>query len=232
MTCDSCKEKITGALLNIPEITKVKIDRENEVAQISMGNHVSTDILQDALKKIGPYTITMDHQSVEKESNKTTVKDLLPLLAIFSSVIALTLILNYIVFEPSPMLGMRLFMGLFFVIFGGFKMLNLKGFADAYQTYDLIAMKSKTYALAYPFIEIALGVMYLVGFQLLIANIMGFLLMVIGAYGVFLKLKKKEKIACACLGVLFKIPMTWVTLIEDLLMAAMALVMIAIYFSA
>jgi hypothetical protein len=48
----------------------------------------------------------------------------------------------------------------------------------------------------------------------------------IGAIGVYIKLLKKEEIPCACLGTVFKVPMIWVTLAEDLLMVAMAVIML------
>jgi hypothetical protein len=50
--------------------------------------------------------------------------------------------------------------------------------------------------------------------------------MLIGAAGVWRELRKNNQIPCACLGVVFKIPMTWVTFIEDVAMAAMAAAMI------
>ena len=50
--------------------------------------------------------------------------------------------------------------------------------------------------------------------------------MVIGAVGVAGELRKKNQIPCACLGVVFKIPMTTVTFIEDVLMAVMAILML------
>jgi hypothetical protein len=46
--------------------------------------------------------------------------------------------------------------------------------------------------------------------------------MLVSAAGVARELWKGREIMCACLGVVFKIPMTYVTLLEDLLMAAMA----------
>ncbi|MCD8508323.1 MAG: hypothetical protein LRY42_02930 [Candidatus Pacebacteria bacterium] len=46
------------------------------------------------------------------------------------------------------------------------------------------------------------------------------------AYGVWKKLQKKEEVPCACLGALFYVPMTYVTLVENLLMVIMALAMI------
>lgn len=165
-----------------------------------------------------------DHPRVSPP--KRPLKDFLPLAIIFAVVIAATLVLNYFVFEPSPMRGMQLFMGVFFIVFGGFKVVKLKGFAQAYPDYDILAMRSKAYAYLYPFIELGLGILYIIGAWLLFANIVTFIIMSIGALGVYLKLRKGEEIMCACLGVVFKIPMTWVTLIEDVLMAVMALVMI------
>jgi len=50
--------------------------------------------------------------------------------------------------------------------------------------------------------------------------------MLIGALGVYQKLRAGEEVPCACLGTVFTIPMTWVTLGEDLLMASMALVLL------
>jgi hypothetical protein len=160
---------------------------------------------------------------------KTSLKDFIPLVTIFTVVIGLTLILNYIVFQSSPEQGMRFFMGIFFIVFGGFKAAKLKGFAEAYPDYDLIAMHSKAYAYAYPFIELGLGILYIAGAWLLFTNIATLIIMSIGALGVYLKLRKGEKIICACLGVIFKIPMTWVTLLEDLVMVVMSLIMLIIF---
>lgn len=119
-------------------------------------------------------------------------------------------------------------MGSFFIIFGTFKIVNLQKFAMAYGEYDLIAKRSRAYALIYPFIELFLGVAYFAQYHLNIINIITFILMSVSAAGVANELSKGKMIICACLGALFKIPMTYVTLLEDLLMALMALVMLFI----
>ena len=46
--------------------------------------------------------------------------------------------------------------------------------------------------------------------------------MLIGAVGVLRALLRKDTIRCACLGTALNLPMTTVTLVEDLVMAAMA----------
>ena len=123
---------------------------------------------------------------------------------------------------------LRDFMSMFFIVFGTLKLIKLKDFAIAYAGYDLIAARSKIYALTYPFIEIGLGVLLFFNLFSIYVNIFIAIIMLVGALGIYLKLKKGEKIECACLGTFFKVPMTWVTLLEDLVMAFMAIFMLAV----
>ena len=161
---------------------------------------------------------------------KYTIKDFLPLIAIFTGIIILS-VLWINAFPGGFMRWMEIFMGLFFITFGLLKVINLKGFKDAYLMYDIVAMKCPKYGYLYPFIELALGVLYLASLFPVFTNIATLVVMSVSALGVYLKLRKKEKIMCACLGVVFKVPMTWVTLAEDLLMAGMALVMLLLMFN-
>lgn len=137
-------------------------------------------------------------------------------------VLALTLASMH-AFSLDPMLA---FMGWFFIVFGGLKVMRLSGFVEAYQKYDLIAMRSRAYAYVYPFLELFFGISYLLAWQVVAVSVVVAVVMVIGALGVYLKLRAKEEIPCACLGTVFKVPMTWVTLGEDLLMAGMAIALI------
>ena len=157
-----------------------------------------------------------------------SIKDFAPLIIIFVVIILATwfLVSNIGTYDLFTILSN--FMAVFFLVFAAFKIANLKGFANAYQIYDLVAARSRLYAYLYPFVELALGLAYLFSFKLLLANWVTLIIMLVGAYGVYLKLKKKEVVPCACLGSVFKVPMTWVTLGEDMLMATMALVMILI----
>ncbi len=114
-------------------------------------------------------------------------------------------------------------MASFFLVFGFFKVINLGGFVKAYALYDLIAKKYSWYGYVYPFLEIGLGIAYLSKWNLPVINFLTLVLMLISAAGVFNELRKGSHIVCACLGAVFKLPMTYVTLAEDLLMALMAL---------
>ena len=152
-----------------------------------------------------------------------TVRDFLPLIILFAIITGLTLLRYYYEVDGNLYSVMSDFMGFFFLIFGGFKIINLKGFAKAYQEYDIIAKKSLAYAYLYPFLEITLGIAYLMHWNPFITNLATLILMSVSAIGVGIELSKGKTIVCACLGTVFKVPMTYVTLLEDLLMAGMAL---------
>jgi len=110
----------------------------------------------------------------------------------------------------------------FFLVFSGFKLIDLKGFTEGYSMYDLLAKKWFTYGYIYPFIELSFGLSMILGLwqkPVLVAEI---LVMVFSGLGVLLKMLKHEKFQCACLGTFLKVPLTKVTLIEDFGMAILA----------
>lgn len=149
----------------------------------------------------------------------------IPLIIMFVLVVGITFFLDTIF--PSESFGlMRYFMGSFFLVFGFLKVLKIKDFAMAYRKYDILAMKSMFYAKSYPFLELLFAAAYFANWNPVALNLFVMIIMLVGAWGVFLKLRKKELIPCACLGTVFKVPMTWVTLVEDLLMAGMAAYML------
>ena len=155
-----------------------------------------------------------------------TLKKLLPLIIIFVLISIFTVAMSFIPEELTALYVMRMFMAGFFLIFGFVKVIRLSGFVMAYKKYDIIAKRSTAYAYLYPFIELGLGVLFLTGFQLMIAAIITIIIMSIGIIGVTQKLLAKEEVQCACLGVVFKLPMTYVTFAENSLMIIMGIVMI------
>lgn len=118
------------------------------------------------------------------------------------------------------------FMAGFFLVFAGFKLVDLKGFAAGYATYDLLAKRVFSYGYVYPFIELALGLLYIIGWNPFITNMLTFIVMTFSGIGVAIKLLRHEKFQCACLGTFLKVPLTKVTLVEDFGMGLMALYML------
>ena len=68
--------------------------------------------------------------------------------------------------------------------------------------------------------------MYLSNNANVVIHIMTALIMFVGSIGVLLSLRQKKDIQCACLGTIVKLPISSITLIEDVGMGVMALYMI------
>jgi copper chaperone CopZ len=124
--------------------------------------------------------------------------------------------------------AMANFMGGFFLAFSFFKLLDLRGFADSYRTYDLVAAAVPAYGYVYPFVELLLGVSYLAGTFPVATNAVTLVVMIVGTAGVVRSLLAGRKVRCACLGTVFNLPMSTVTLAEDVLMAGMAAAALAL----
>jgi copper chaperone CopZ len=123
---------------------------------------------------------------------------------------------------------MRYFMAGFFLTFSFFKLLDVKAFADAYAGYDLLAARWHGWGMIYPFVELALGLAYLANFQPVLTHWVTLIIMGFSAIGVIRAVMNKTKIRCACLGTVFQLPMSTVTIIEDVGMVLMAAVMLFI----
>ena len=151
-----------------------------------------------------------------------------PILLVFGYLIGMTLLNELFKSRFNLMAAMHLFMGGFFLIFSFFKLLDLKGFAYSYMSYDIIAKKWIGWGYIYPLIELSLGVAFLFHFAILEATIITLVVMSVSSIGVIQSLIAKKKIQCACLGTVFNLPMSNITLIEDLLMVLMAAAMLII----
>lgn len=151
-----------------------------------------------------------------------------PLILVVGYIVAGMLYVQWATGDWSWHHGMSLFMGLFFLGFAFFKLLNVSKFADAFSSYDLIAARSRGYALAYPFIELTLGFCYLLGFFPVATNVATIAVMGIGLVGVVRAVAKRQAIQCACLGTAFNLPMSSVTIIENSSMVLMAVAMLVL----
>lgn len=233
MTCAGCQAKVQGLLANIPGVIGVAIDLANDKADITMSRHVDTETLQAALAPYPKYTLSEVHQyhapapsfSMDEEDNRSFWETYKPVLLIFGYV-SLVSVLISVTGGFGWMTGMRIFMSGFFLVFSFFKMLDINGFADSYSMYDIVAKKFKAWGYIYVFVELALGLAFAVNFNPLFTNIATLVVMSISIIGVLQSVLNKRKIKCACLGAVFNLPMSTVTIIEDALMIAMSIVML------
>jgi copper chaperone CopZ len=159
------------------------------------------------------------------EVKLTTYK---PLLLIVGFIAGVTLLVQYPFADFSAMLWMRHFMAGFFIVFAFFKLLNLQGFATSYRMYDIVAAKWAGWGYIYPFVELALGVLYLLNIAPVFTNWATVVVLGVSSIGVIKSNLDKKQIKCACLGDVFNLPMSTVTIVEDLSMVAMAVAMLAV----
>lgn len=118
------------------------------------------------------------------------------------------------------------FMGVFLVIFALLKIFNLKGFKRGFTMYDLLARRVRNYAFVYPFIELALGLAYLAFFMPVATYVVTITVFAFGTLGVLSALRDSLDIDCPCMGSILSVPLSTVTLTEDLAMVAMAALML------
>lgn len=256
MHCGSCVGRVQEALEAVSGVKKVAVSLNPQEAVVSMTNHVDTAVLDRAVRKAGAYSLTDEvterrsqvidtmggHQQTKAdvvtasgaapvaaidnlaEPSATTYK---PLLIILAFILGVTVLVEIRMGAFDWMRAMNTFMAGFFLIFSFFKLLDISGFASSYRMYDIVAKAVPGYGFVYPFIELALGAAYLTGFQPFLTNTVTLVVMGVSLVGVVQAVMNKRKIRCACLGSVFNLPMTTVTIVEDSLMIGMAALMLA-----
>ena len=226
MTCSSCEAKVKSALLTIENVTNVSISKDLETATITMDKHIALSDLQKVLDKKSQIT-AINHSEIA-EQTKSWFETYKPILLIFFYIILVTTLVQTQNSKFDFMQAMRHFMSGFFLIFSFFKLLNIKGFAESYVMYDVLAKQIPVWAYLYVFIELGLGVAFLINFNPILTNSITVIVMSISIIGVLQSVLNKKKIQCACLGAVFNLPMSTVTIIEDALMIAMSGIMLFI----
>lgn len=163
-------------------------------------------------------------QAEENDSSRG-ISAYLPLLVIVSLSAAAAAAKQFSYGVWSGGIWMHDFMGIFLVIFAMVKLFDLRGFAEGFAKYDLLAGLSKPYGMVYPFLELGLGLGYLSGWfpELIYGATIG--LLGFGTLGVLMAMKRGENLKCACMGSLLDVPVSVVTLTENLGMVVMAMVM-------
>ncbi len=230
MTCGSCVAKVQQRLSEHPNIESVTVTLQPPQAEVRTRRALSNDELNTWLAPLGHYRVTAEaapHAAPSGDSlpakDATTYR---PLIILLVYLLAVTASVLFAAGRWDAMLAMRVFMGGFFIAFSFFKMLDLRGFADAYRSYDLVARKWPGYGFIYPFIELGLGLAYLAQVNPPVVNGTTAVVMAVSLAGVLRAVFSKRAIRCACLGTVFQLPMSTVTIIEDGVMLAMALIML------
>lgn len=211
MTCDGCRSKVEKTLAALLPDVAVTLSPPRALTTASVG----VDQLNAALEKLGKYRASaVDGLSLPGAANW------------FSAYYPLLLVMALIAVVPLAsgnfMGWMMGFMAGFYIVFGAFKLLDVPAFANAYAQYDIVAKYFKPWGYIYPFVEVALGFGFLFYLNMQLLSWIALILSLVGAIGVTKATFAKQTIQCACLGTVFKLPMSVVTIIENLGMAVMA----------
>lgn len=228
MTCNSCKAKVTESIQRIKGVSTVEVDLDLKKAAIVSDRPLSLAEVQKAV----PDKYTVSEKSVEKnifnsvskENEDSDLKKLYPLFLIFGYITVASFLLNMKPWSAEEF--MLDFMGLFYLVFSFFKILDIKGFPESFKMYDPLAKILPIYGWVYPFIETLLAIQILMRFEIEIALVITLIILGITTIGVTKVLLDKKSIQCACLGTALKLPMTKATFIENTIMLIMALWML------
>lgn len=233
MTCSSCKASIESSLNHLDQVKSCNANIKLGELTLILNNDIDLKSLQNSIPK--KYFINEEISSSDRLSEiksdstnkKSKIEQLKPLFLILFYITSASILLN---FKDWNWNEFTLdFMGLFFIIFSFFKMLDLKGFPVSFKMYDPLAKVIPVYGFLYPFVETVLGMMFLMRIQIIFALIVSLIILLVTTVGVTKTLLSKKIVQCACLGTHLKLPMTEATLIENIIMLSMSIIMILNY---
>ena len=226
MTCNSCVARVQKSLQSIPGVSDARVTLSPPLATVESKMEISVQTFRNALAMAGNYDAISikERQNTTENPEEAKQETFKPLIIIGLYLVLAASLASYPVFSLHH--WMRIFMAGFFLTFSLFKMLDIRSFATTYKMYDIPAKYIPGYAYIYPFLELALGVLYMLDISPRFTNTSTLLIMGVSIIGVIRSVLDKKKIRCACLGSVFNLPMTTVTIIEDALMIGMAAVML------
>lgn len=229
MTCDDCVRSVTEKVLSVEGVGNVEVSLANSHLEFESEEKIPIEILQNVLGtkyslEASKTSEAIKESSFQEEERDSKWKQLRPLFLIFAYLIVATFLLNRDNWQLDN--AMYDFMGLFYIVFSFFKFLDLKGFPESFRMYDPLAKRLPIYGSIYPFVELTLGLFFLMRWNLLIAIIATIIVLGITTFGVAKSLLDKKSIRCACLGTVLKLPMTEATIIENVIMLLMACYML------
>ena len=161
-----------------------------------------------------------------EEGRGRSIRDYQPLIALILLMLLAASALQVRADIAGATTFMHHFMGFFLVVYAMFKIFDLDGYADGFEMYDLLASRVRAYGYVYPFIELALGLAYLSFASPTITYVLTILVFGFGTLGVLNGLRKGLDMDCPCMGSILKVPLSTVSLVENVAMSVMAAIML------
>lgn len=218
MTCQACVKTIEENLSSLAKVSAVDVNLEKKSVAIKADRKINLSEVVSALITYPKYKVT-EVTEIKKESLLKIYK---PLITVFAFILLASLAYQVSAGSFNSHIFMNHLMAGFFLGLSFFKFLDLKAFAESFSGYDPLAQRWLTYGFIYPFIELALGLMFIANVALNIANALTILVLATTTIGVYKRLQSKSKFQCACLGTAFSLPLSNVTIAENVTMILMA----------
>ncbi|MGE0616604.1 MAG: heavy-metal-associated domain-containing protein [Bacteriovoracia bacterium] len=226
MTCESCVKKITENLRQDSRIENLHVTLDPPRIHFDSKVKYDAGTINQRLASLGKYSVSENgHTMQTKESTSAWVLKYMPLILLFglcAGIPALNLALGRSDWDH----WMYQFMGATLIALSYFKFLDPPKFAEAFATYDPIARKLYPYGYVYPFFELGAGIGLLLAVEVKALSILVVLFLLPTTIGVIQALRQKRKFQCACLGTAFNLPLTKVTIVENMLMMAMSVMIV------
>ena len=119
-------------------------------------------------------------------------------------------------------------MAVWLLVFGGFKLIGYRQFVTAFRGYDIIAKGWRPWAWLFPWLEISLGIAYLFEIAPTARDWLVVVIFGLASLGVARAIyaNQPQHYQCACLGRLIRLPLSKLSLVENLTMLVMVAVML------
>lgn len=114
-------------------------------------------------------------------------------------------------------------MGVFITTLGLLKLKDISAFADMFKRYDPLAQQVPLYAKLYPILETGIGLLVLSGLFMIPVQTIVVIMYSCTTFGIIISLSSGKSLECGCLGGGTKLPLSKVTVFENMTMIAMAL---------
>jgi glutaredoxin len=145
-----------------------------------------------------------------------------PIIAIFATTILMALSTSWALGELSIVRVIELFIAFSMCTLAIQKLRDLEAFSLQFLNYDILAQKWVKYSYVYPFVEMLAGVAMISGFLTILSAPAAIFIATINGYSVFKAVYiDKRELKCACVGGNSNVPLGFISLTENIMMAGM-----------
>jgi copper chaperone CopZ len=215
MESELCVTTVTENISAIKGVNSVMINLMNDTATVISERNLPVTEVVRSLARYPQYRVSATGQQ--------QLDIYLPfiLVVMFVVLVALAAQISMGHFDVQALLT-HLLAG-FFIGLSYFKLLDVNAFAEKFAEYDPLAKNFPEYGTFYPFIEVLLGLLLISGQMNILANVLTIIILTITLAGVQQHLQTTDKTQSATIGASFSLPLSKITIAENLIMIMLAI---------